>query len=153
VVFAEVIAGISLVNSAADQIKKVITHANDVSKIAKHIDDMFEGQSQINKKRSEYSQSTFSVHKVAEETINAKLAQEQLNEMAQLIDLRFGHGTWSGIIAERAKRIQEAKEHQARLRREARLKKEELLNALGIAIGIIIGAVGIIFGTYIYVNR
>ena len=73
--------------------------------------------------------------------------------MAQLIDLRFGHGTWSGIIAERAKRIQEAKEHQARLQREARRKKEELLNALGIAIGIIIGAVGIIFGTYIYVNR
>ena len=84
---------------------------------------MFEGQSQINKKRSEYSQSTFSVHKVAEETINAKLAQEQLNEMAQLIDLRFGHGTWQGIITERAKRIQEAKEHQARLQREARRKK------------------------------
>jgi len=153
VVFAEVIAGISLVNSAAEQIKKVITHANDVSKVAKHIDDMFEGQSQINKKRSEYSQSTFSVHKVAEETINAKLAQEQLNEMAQLIDLRFGHGTWQGIITERAKRIQEAKEHQARLQREARRKKEELLNALGIALGIIVGAVGIIFGVYIYINR
>lgn len=152
-VFAEVIAGISLVNSAAEQIKKVITHANDVSKVAKHIDDMFEGQSQINKKRSEYSQSTFSVHKVAEETINAKLAQEQLNEMAQLIDLRFGHGTWQGIITERAKRIQEAKEHQARLQREARRKKEELLNALGIALGIIVGAVGIIFGVYIYINR
>lgn len=152
-VFAEVIAGISLVNSAAEQIKKVITHANDVSKVAKHIDDMFEGQSQINKKRSEYSQSTFSVHKVAEETINAKLAQEQLNEMAQLIDLRFGHGTWQGIITERAKRIQEAKEHQARLQREARRKKEELLNALGITLGIIVGAVGIIFGVYIYVNR
>lgn len=152
-VFAEVIAGISLVNSAAEQIKKVITHANDVSKIAKHIDDMFEGQSQINKKRSEYSQSTFSVHKVAEETINAKLAQEQLNEMAQLIDLRFGHGTWQGIITERAKRIQEAKEYQARLQREARRKKEELLNALGITLGIIVGAVGVIFGIYIYVNR
>jgi len=153
VVFAEVIAGIGLVNSAAEQIKKVITHANDVSKVAKHIDDMFEGQSQINKKRSEYSQSTFSVHKVAEETINAKLAQEQLNEMAQLIDLRFGHGTWQGIITERAKRIQEAKEHQARLQREARRKKEELLNALGITLGIIVGAVGVIFGIYIYINR
>ena len=152
-VFAEVIAGIGLVNSAAEQIKKVITHANDVSKVAKHIDDMFEGQSQINKKRSEYSQSTFSVHKVAEETINAKLAQEQLNEMAQLIDLRFGHGTWQGIITERAKRIQEAKEHQARLQREARRKKEELLNALGITLGIIVGAVGVIFGIYIYINR
>ena len=152
-VFAEVIAGIGLVNSAAEQIKKVITHANDVSKVAKHIDDMFEGQSQINKKRSQYSSSTFSVHKVAEETINAKLAQEQLNEMAQLIDLRFGHGTWQGIITERARRIQEAKEEQARLQREARKKKEELLNALGITLGIIVGAVGIIFGSYLYVNR
>ena len=30
--------------------------------------------------------------------------------MRQLIDFRFGHGTWASIVAERARRIQEAKE-------------------------------------------
>ena len=51
-VFAEIITGITLVNKAAEQIKKLVTNANDVSKLAKHIDDMFEGESQINKKRN-----------------------------------------------------------------------------------------------------
>jgi hypothetical protein len=35
-----------------------------------------------------------------------------------MVDMRFGHGTWAGIIAERAKRIQEAKEAAAAARRE-----------------------------------
>ena len=72
--FTEIISGIALVNKAADQIKKLVTNANDVSKLAKHIDDMFDGESQINKKRNK--RSMFSVHSVAEETINAKLARE-----------------------------------------------------------------------------
>ena len=37
--------------------------------------------------------------------IDAKLAQEQLYEMKQLIDHRFGHGTWSFILEERKKRL------------------------------------------------
>ena len=101
--FTEIISGIALVNKAAEQIKKLVTNANDVSKLAKHIDDMFDGESQINKKRNK--RSMFSVHSVAEETINAKLAREKLNEMGQLIDLRFGHGTWQTILTERNKRI------------------------------------------------
>ena len=102
-VFAEIITGITLVNKAAEQIKKLVQNANDVSKLAKHIDDMFEGESQINRKRNK--RSMFSVHSVAEETINAKLARERLNEMGQLIDLRFGHGTWAGILKERADEV------------------------------------------------
>ena len=27
-----------------------------------------------------------------------------------MVDMRFGHGTWKGILAERQKRIQEARE-------------------------------------------
>ena len=39
----------------------------------------------------------------ARETIDAKLAAEHRQEIATLIDLRFGHGTWQSIINERAK--------------------------------------------------
>ena len=145
--FTEIISGIALVNKAAEQIKKLVTNANDVSKLAKHIDDMFDGESQINKKRNK--RSMFSVHSVAEETINAKLAREKLNEMGQLIDLRFGHGTWAGILKERADRIHQAKEEAKRIAYKKRVQYDENLQLFYIICGILIGAVGLLFGMYI----
>ena len=144
--FTEIISGIALVNKAAEQIKKLVTNANDVSKLAKHIDDMFDGESQINKKRNK--RSMFSVHSVAEETINAKLARERLNEMGQLIDLRFGHGTWAGILKERADRIHEAKEEAKRVAHRKRIQYEENLQLFWIIFGTIIGGSVLLFIVY-----
>lgn len=144
--FTEIISGIALVNKAAEQIKKLVTNANDVSKLAKHIDDMFDGESQINKKRNK--RSMFSVHSVAEETINAKLARERLNEMGQLIDLRFGHGTWAGILKERADRIHEAKEEAKRVAHRKRVQYEENLQLFWIIFGTIIGGSVLLFIVY-----
>ena len=42
-----------------------------------------------------------STENVAQEIIDHKLAQEKLKEVAVMIDMRFGHGTWAGILAER----------------------------------------------------
>jgi len=145
-VFAEIISGIALVNKAADQIKKLVTNANDVTKLAQHIDDMFEGESQINKKRNK--RSMFSVQSVAEETINAKLARERLNEMGQLIDLRFGHGTWAGILKERADRIHEAKEEAKRVAHRKRVQYEENLQMFWIISGTILGGSALLFIVY-----
>lgn len=144
--FTEIISGIALVNKAAEQIKKLVTNANDVSKLAKHIDDMFDGESQINKKRNK--RSMFSVHSVAQETINAKLARERLNEMGQLIDLRFGHGTWAGILKERADRIHEAKEEAKRVAHRKRIQYEENLQLFWIIFGTIIGGSVLLFIVY-----
>ena len=53
-----------------------------------------------------------------------------------MIDLRFGHGTWQGIVDERAKRIREAKE-QERLARIAKQKRqEELWEMLTVLLGV-----------------
>ena len=112
-------AGISLVKASVDGIKKAINTCNDIGDIAKYIDGLFEGEQQIQKKRSKAQKDPFAVNTIAEETINAKLAQEHMQEMKQLINLRFGPGVWEGIIAERAKRIQQAKEAE----RQARLEK------------------------------
>ena len=144
-VFAEVLTGIALVNSASKAIKELVGNARDVSALAKHIDNLFDGEKQIQKKRmGKYkSLDPFSHTSVAEETINAKLAQEQLQEIATLIDYRFGHGTWAGIIAERAKRIREAKEAEARRRVEHRKKMEEV-NTWIITILTIVGATGVL---------
>ena len=60
----------------------------------------------------------FGINTVAQEVIDARLAQEKVQEMRTLVDLRFGPGTWQSIVDERAKRIQQAKEQAAAERRK-----------------------------------
>tara|TARA_R100001163_G_C5067150_1_gene206097 strand:- start:5011 stop:5526 length:516 start_codon:yes stop_codon:yes gene_type:complete len=125
------LAGFALFKSAVDGIKSVIGTANDVSDIAGYIDNLFEGEKQVQKERNKKSGvggvgEQFGVKSVATEIINAKLAQEQMREIASMVDLRFGPGTWKSIVDERAKRIQEAKEAAAAERREKIRKQKEL---------------------------
>ena len=47
---------------------------------------------------------------IARETIDAKLAAEKLQEVANMVNLRFGPNTWKEILEERARRMQEQKE-------------------------------------------
>ncbi len=53
-----------------------------------------------------------------------------MQEIASLVDMRFGHGTWRSIVDERARRIQAAKEEATAARRkkiqEAREFEENL---------------------------
>ena len=111
---AETLAGIALFKSAVSGIKSAIGTANDIGDIAGFIDNLFEGEKQVQRERSKKSGVSigdqFGVKSVATELINAKLAKEQMQEIATMVDMRFGHGTWRGIVDERAKRIQEAKE-------------------------------------------
>ena len=86
---------------------------------------------------------------VAKEVINAKLAAEQLQEVATMVDMRFGHGTWAGIIAERAKRIQEAKEAAAKAKKMERLRQEELMDNFKIGVGIFF-LIAVVIGLFIF---
>ena len=119
---AETLAGIALFKSAVDGIKSAIGTANDVSEIAGFIDNLFEGEKQVQHKRSAKSgvgvADQFGVKSVASEVIDARLAKEQMQEIASLVDMRFGHGTWRSIVEERARRIQAAKEAAAEARRK-----------------------------------
>ena len=119
---AETLAGIALFKSAVDGIKSAIGTANDVSEIAGFIDNLFEGEKQVQHKRSAKSgvgvADQFGVKSVASEVIDARLAKEQMQEVASLVDMRFGHGTWRSIVEERARRIQAAKEAAAEARRK-----------------------------------
>ena len=147
-VVAEVLTGISLVKASVDFIKSNINTANDISQIAKQIDDLFKGEKQIQKQRNKGGfkksfQSQFGVENVAQEVIDAKLAQEQIQEISTMVDMRFGHGTWAGIIAERSRRIQKAKEEEKEIRRQKAKRKEELTDT-AVMIGIILGSVMIV---------
>ena len=147
--FAETLAGIALVESAVDGIKGAISTAKHISEIADDIDKLFTGEQQIQKKKKQKrSSDSFSVGSVARETIDAKIAAEHRQEIATLIDLRFGHGTWQGIINERAKRLREHQEAE-RLQRLAKEKQqEELMIGAAVILGLLI-ATGVFAFLYI----
>ena len=111
---AEILAGISLVKASVDFIKSNIDTAKDVGEIAGAIDGLFRGNEEVQKDRNKKSKpglaDQFGINNVAKEMIDAKLAEEKMQEMRNLVDLRFGPGTWQSIIDERIKRITEAKE-------------------------------------------
>jgi len=138
------LAGIALVQKSVEFIKSNINTANDIRDIAGAIDGLFLGEKQVQKQRfgdkSILGQSKDAAHAV----IDAKLAQEQLEEMSRLIDNRFGYGTWRAIIAERNKRIQEEKEQIAAAKRKKQKEHEanmELLRTGAIVIGSILGVI------------
>ena len=154
------LAGIALFKSAVDGIKSVISTAQDVGEIAGHIDNLFEGEKQVQQRRNKKSGvgvgDQFGIKSVAQEIIDAKLAKEQMQEIASMVDMRFGHGTWASIVAERAKRIQEAKEAAAAARREAAKRHKELQENIKLAFiigGVIVISIGLFVILMISVAR
>ena len=149
---AETLAGIALVKSAVDGIKSAIGTAKDVSEVAGHIDNLLTGEKQVQKQRAKKSGTSigdqFGIQSVAQEVIDAKLAQEKIQEMRTLVDMRFGPGTWQGIVDERARRIQEAKEAERQARIKAQQEHENFVEGLKqsvlISLVIAIGA-GLLF--------
>lgn len=134
------LAGLALVQKSVELIKSNLNTVNDIRDIAGALDGLFEGEKQIQKKRfgdkSIIGQSKDAAHSV----IDAKLAQEQLEEISIMIDNRFGYGTWRAIIAERNKRIAEEKEaiKQEKIRKQK--EKEAVMENMkmgGIVVGIL----------------
>lgn len=147
---AEILTGIALVQQSVAFIKSNINTVQDIGQIATQIDDLFRGEKEAqqarNKKAGGGLGDQFGVDTVAKEIIDAKIAAEKLQEVATLVDMRFGPGTWKGIVAERAKRIQEAKEAAAAERRrklqEAK-EFEEMMKQIILVTGVVVMAVGL----------
>ena len=150
---AETLAGIALVKSAVDGIKSTINTANDIGDIAGYIDQLFQGEKQVQQDRAKKSgmgvTDQFGVSTVAREMIDAKIAAEKLQEVATMVDMRFGPGTWKNILAERQKRIQQAKEAAAKARREALKRQQELLDNIKISLALVL-VFGIAIGLFIF---
>ena len=145
---AEILAGIALVKSSVDFIKSNIDTCKDISEIGSAIDGLLRGQQEVNKKQAKRGlgvREQFDTAHIARETIDAKLAAEKLQEISTLINLRFGPGTWQGIIDERAKRIQEAKEAERLARIEKRKADAELWADIKMVL-IVIGVIAVIGG-------
>lgn len=147
---AEVLTGIALVQKSVEFIKSNISTVQDIGQIAGQIDDLFRGEKEAQQARNRKAGGglgdQFGVDTVAKEMIDAKIAAEKLQEVATLVDMRFGPGTWKGIVAERAKRIQEAKEAAAAERRrkiqEAK-EFEEMMKQIALVAGVGIMSIGL----------
>jgi len=139
-VVAEVMAGISLVKASVEFIKSNIDTAKDIGEIAGAVDDLFRGQDEVEKKRSKKAGigvgDQLGIKHIAQEVIDARLAQEAMQEMRNMIDMRFGPGTWQTILDERQKRIREEKERIATLKKEEQLKRQETKEAIKVALTI-----------------
>ena len=145
---AEILAGIALVKSSVDFIKSNIDTVNDIGDIAGAIDGLFQGQQEVQKKNNNKSSpgisDQFGIQSVAQEMIDAKLAAEKIAEMRQLIDFRFGHGTWQSIVDERARRIQEAKEAARLARKEQAKRTKEFWSVVKTAATVVGGIIFIV---------
>ncbi len=125
-----VLTGIALVKKSVDFIKTNIATAQDVGDIIGHVDKALNGQQQVIKDRDKANVDHFAVENVAKEVIDAKLAQEQLYEMKQLIDHRFGHGTWSFILEERKRRIDKHKQAVKEAKAKKLKKQKEMYDMI-----------------------
>ncbi len=151
---AETLAGISLLKASVDFIKSNIDTAKDIGEIAGAVDGLFRGHDEVQAERSKKSgmgiSDQFGIKSVAQEMIDAKLAQEKMQEMKNMINMRFGPDTWQTIVDERAKRIQEHKEEMARIKREKLKEQAEFVEQMKM-MAIVLMAICLGAGAFIYV--
>jgi preprotein translocase subunit Sss1 len=140
-VVAEILTGIALVKKSVDFIKENISTVQDIQGIAKQIDGFFLGEEQMNKGQGKGMglKEQFGIESSATDFIDRKLLEEKRQELKQIINLRFGPTAWDTILAERAERINQAKEAQRQARIKARQQRDEILEVLKwVAYGFII---------------
>ena len=129
-VVAEILTGIALVQKSVEFIKSNISTVNDIKGIAKQIDGFFLGEEQMNKEQGKgmsIAEQFGSVESSANDFINRKLLEEKREELKFIINMRFGPTTWDQIIAERAAKINKAKEAVRLQKVEARQKQKEIV--------------------------
>ena len=107
-----VLTGIALVKKSVDFIKENIQTCQDIGQIIGHVENAMIGEQQVIKERDKKGADPFATENVAQEIIDAKLAREHLNELRNLINLRFGPNTWQEILTESKRRIDQAKERK-----------------------------------------
>ena len=158
-VVAEILTGIALVQKSVEFIKSNISTVQDISGIAKQIDGFFLGEEQMNKgqgKGMSIAEQFGSVEKSADDFINRKLLEEKREELKFIINMRFGPTTWDQILAERADRINKAKEAHRQQRIKARQQQEEIWEIIKwvgyslIGIGLMLGVLVVTVKAFAY---
>lgn len=152
-VVAEVMTGIALVKQSVDFIKSNLDTVNDIKEIGDQIENLFIGEEQVQKARNAKAGVTgmndqLGIKSVAQEVIDARLAQESMQRMRTMIDMRFGPGTWQIIVDTRARRIREERARLEALRREKIRKQKEIQEAIVMGTTLVLVASAMIGGFF-----
>lgn len=123
------LAGIALVKKSVDFIKENIQTCQDIGQILGHVENAMNGEQQVIKARDKKGADPFATENVAQEIIDAKIAREQLNELRNLINLRFGPNTWQEILTERKRRI-DAQKQAIKEARQRKIRQQQEVMAI-----------------------
>lgn len=148
---AEILAGISLVKASVDFIKSNLDTCKDIGEIGSAIDGLLRGKDEVDKKSNQRSlgfKEQFDTAHIAREAIDQRLAAEQLQEISQMINMRFGPDTWREIMEERARRIQEQKEHVRQVAKQKAKEHKELMEQLKM-IGIVTFSILVLIALFV----
>ena len=148
---AEILAGISLVKASVDFIKSNLDTCKDIGEIGSAIDGLLRGKDEVDKKSSQRGlgvREQFDTAHIAREAIDQRLAAEQLQEISQMINLRFGPDTWREIMEERARRIQEQKEHVRQVAKQKAKEQKEFMDQLKM-IGIVTFSILVLIALFV----
>lgn len=135
------LAGIALVQKSVDFIKSNINTVQDIRGIVAAVDRALDGEQQLRLEKMTGKDTLGKTKDAAQTIIDQKLAQEQMDMMKDMIERRFGFGTWKQIIAERTKRQQEEKEELERQQKLAAKRRKEFNELINIAGWTLIGTV------------
>ena len=166
-VVAETLAGLALVNSTVKGIKSAIGTAKDISSIADDIDKLFKGKEEVKQKAHPLaskwdkflgktlgdSADKFSIGAIAKETIEEKLAEEQIRKVKMMVNRRFGGGTWEQILLERQQRIDDHKKEVIKQQRKKQKSIDKLYKIGEYIIGLVLVAGSGLFVFYLIITN
>ena len=138
-----VLTGLALVKQSVDFVKSNIATVQDIGQIAGVINNALDGEKQIQKSRFGDKSLIGQSKDAANAVIDAKLAQENLEELKILVDNRFGYGTWREIVETRARMIREEREAEQRAKYLKDKARKETMDMIfkGITILAIVAAI------------
>lgn len=153
---ATIVGGFVLLKKSIDGIKSAIGSAKDVGDIASDLDNFFNAKTDVEKKAAKKDRlglnDQLGIKSVAQEIIERKQAAEYEVELANLLNLRFGPGTFAQIKQERARRIKEAKQRALRIKQEREKKRRELAQGIALIISLVFGGAFILFSIYVLIK-
>ena len=155
---AEILFGLQLVQQSCKAIKMALKSAEDISEIGGLIDNVFKGQEQLKQKAHPIaskwgkfikgSTSDKFLQMAIQETVDEKVATEQIDKISLALNRRFGQDTWVHIILAREEKIKRYEEEMEKRRVVSRQRWAKM----GEIVGVIFAVGGTITLLWLFIN-
>ena len=121
------IAAVTAASNAIAFIKSRINDVQSVADISQQIGTLFDCQKKLNEERNKQAGvGDISFKGSMDAVLESKRLAEEMQQIAALINMRFGPNTWKEILEHHNKALREQKEAKEKARREKIRKAQEL---------------------------